>query len=78
MNIDSTHNQPPGTRDAWNVPSPATLPNPSVWPVVVAFGACLLAWGIVTSWIISAVGLVAFVAGIAGWIVEMRDEQREG
>jgi hypothetical protein len=44
--------------------------------MVVAFGACLLAWGVVTSWIISGVGLIAFVIGIRGWIVELRDEQQ--
>jgi hypothetical protein len=43
--------------------------------MVQAFGACLIAWGVVTSWIISAVGLVIFAAGTGGWIARMRDEQ---
>jgi hypothetical protein len=63
-------------RDNWSAPRPEILPRPTPWPMVVAFGACLLAWGVVTSWIISGVGLIAFVIGIRGWIVELRDEQQ--
>lgn len=62
-------------RADWNAPLPEKLPKPSVWPMVVAFGSCLLAWGIVTSWIISVVGLVAFITGITGWVMDMRNEQ---
>lgn len=62
-------------RDDWSAPLPERLPKPSVWPMVVALGTCLLAWGIVTSWIISVVGLIAFIAGMAGWIMEMRNER---
>ena len=59
----------------WHAPLPEKLPEPTAWPMVQAFGACLMAWGVVTSWIISAVGLVIFAAGTGGWIARMRDEQ---
>ena len=61
-------------RTGWHKPLPEKLPEPTAWPVVLAFGACLMAWGIVTSWIISAVGLIVFAAGVGGWIARMRDE----
>lgn len=64
------------TDGGWNAPLPEMLPKPTAAPIVVAFGTCLLAWGIVTSWIVSAVGLILFAVGIRGWIVELRDEQR--
>jgi hypothetical protein len=64
-------------RPGWRPPLPETLPKPTVQPAVLAFGACLLALGVVTSWIISGVGIVMFAIGIAGWIAEMRREQQE-
>jgi hypothetical protein len=62
-------------RAGWSVPRPEILPKPTPWPVVVAFGSCLIAWGVVTSWIVSGVGLLAFIIGIRGWVVELADEQ---
>jgi hypothetical protein len=64
-----------GEHSDWHVPLPETLPQPTAWPAVLAFGSCLLAWGIVTSWVISLVGLIIFLAGAGGWIARMRDEQ---
>lgn len=63
-------------RFGWNSPKPARVPDPSAWPMVLAFGACLLAWGIVTSWILSAVGFLVSAISLGGWISEMRHDQR--
>lgn len=60
----------------WQEPLPETLPKPTVWPVVLALGACLLAGGIVTSWIVSGAGFILFVIGCGGWIAEMRHQPR--
>ena len=63
----------PGTDYSdWHAPLPERLPKPTMWPAVLALGACFLAWGIVTSWFISAAGFVLFSAGCAGWITELR------
>ena len=62
---------PPG----WNRPLPHTLPRPTAWPAVLAFGTCLLAWGVVTSWLIAGLGLILFGAGGVGWIMEMRKDR---
>ena len=61
--------------EGWLAPLPATLPEPTAWPVALAFGCALLSWGILTSWVISAVGLVVFLVSAGGWIGRMRDEQ---
>ena len=55
-------------------PLPEIMPEPTAWPAVVAFGACLFALGILTSWAVSLVGLVLLLAGIGGWISRMRHE----
>ncbi len=61
----------------WHAPQPERLPKPTAWPFFVAFGSTMLAWGFVTSWVISLVGVVIFAVGIGGWIERMRDEQSE-
>lgn len=60
---------------------PAALPPqpaPTVWPATIAAGLTLLAWGTVTSPIFSSVGALLFLAGIAGWIRELRRDARAG
>ncbi len=59
----------------WHLPLPEKLPAPTAWPMVQALGATLLAWGVITSWIISAAGLALFAAGTGGWIARMRHEE---
>ena len=60
----------------WHAPLAETLPKPSVYPVVLALGICFLAWGILTSWIVSAAGFLLSVVGCAGWIAELRRDNR--
>ncbi len=62
----------PDLHPGWHEPLPARLPRPTPVPAVAALGACLLAFGVETSWVVSAVGLAVFAAGIAGWVGEMR------
>lgn len=45
--------------------------SPTYWPATLAFGITLLCWGLVTTWIISVVGLIVFAVGLAGWIGEL-------
>ncbi|MEZ4675298.1 MAG: hypothetical protein R2932_13760 [Caldilineaceae bacterium] len=53
---------------------PAYLPAPTYWPALLALGTAFLAWGLVTSLIISAVGLCLFTAALVGWIGELRHD----
>lgn len=55
-------------RTHWNRPEPGLLPPPTYWPAVLALGNTLLLWGILTTWVISLVGLVSCIAGLSGWI----------
>jgi hypothetical protein len=43
------------------------LPAPTTWPVVVAFGVTLLFAGLVTSAVVSLLGLLSAAIGIVGW-----------
>jgi len=53
---------------AWAAPQPEVIPQPTYTPVGVAFGMVFLVWGLLTSPIVSVVGLIIFVASLAGWI----------
>ena len=52
----------------WSLPKPDVVPPATYTPVGAAFGVVFLAWGLLTSPIVSAVGLVIFVASLVGWI----------
>jgi hypothetical protein len=60
----------------WNIPRPRELSKPSFWPASLAFGATLLVAGLITSWIISVVGLAVFAVALGGWIGDIRDERK--
>jgi hypothetical protein len=53
------------------VPGNITLPAPTAWPFVTAFGITLLCAGLVTHPVISVVGLVLAVSGAVGWFREV-------
>jgi len=66
--------QPPAVqvRPGWSLPRPAELPIPSYWPAVLALAVMLVFWGLVSSLIITVVGLALFALGLAGWIGDLR------
>jgi hypothetical protein len=47
------------------------LPAPTVWPMVMALGITLLITGMVTHWVISALGLVLALRGAWGWAFQV-------
>jgi len=59
----------------WTVLPPEQPPEPCVWPVTLALAITLLVWGLVTSLIITGVGLTLFAVAIAGWIRAIRHER---
>ena len=73
--IEKSENKESLPQPTWHVPLPETLPQPTVWPAVLGLGSCLLAWGLASSWVISALGAAFFLLGAGGWIWRMRDEQ---
>ncbi len=58
----------------WHKPLPERLPRPSYAPPLLAVGLMCLLWGAVTSWIISAVGLVVAAAACSRWIADLRSD----
>lgn len=59
----------------WYTPEPEVLPRPTYWPVVMALGITFLALGIVTTLLISGLGLILFTLALTRWIGELRHEQ---
>lgn len=62
-------------REGWNTPKPELVPRPTSWPGGLALGITLFAWGIISSEVILAIGLVVFVTSLVGWIREIRHER---
>lgn len=52
--------------------SPIHLPPPSFWPIALAAGILLMAVGVVSTSIISFIGVVVVLAAIVGWTWENR------
>lgn len=59
------------TRDEGQVahtePVEIEVPAPTAWPLTMAFGAILVGAGLVTTGLVSLLGIVLFVAGVVGW-----------
>ena len=69
---DERHtNVPPG----WEPLLPEKLPRPNFFPAGLAMGITFLFWGLITSWVILAVGIGLFWAALAGWIYEILRER---
>jgi hypothetical protein len=67
---------PEPLRPGWNRPPPEHLVGPSYWPVALALGISFLFWGLVSSWIISAIGALITIVSLANWIAELRHDAR--
>ena len=78
-NISSAGEDSPDDRQVnmkgWNLPKPEVIPPPTYWPFVLSFGAALVGFGVLTSYLISLAGVVLFVLAIVKWVGEMCREQ---
>jgi hypothetical protein len=63
-------------RPGWEPLEHKHLPRPTYFPSGLAMGATFTFWGLITSWVIFAVGIGLFVAALAGWISEIRHERK--
>ncbi|MGI8587975.1 MAG: hypothetical protein ACR2M0_09860 [Chloroflexia bacterium] len=59
-------------QSGWSAPRPEELPPPTYWPAVMALGIVLMVWGLVSTFVISGVGLALFALALAGWIGDLR------
>ena len=76
-NLNSINDQVNETKPeqiSWHEPAPESIPEPSYWPFLLAFGIVLILWGLISAWLISLAGVIIFVASLAGWIGEMIHE----
>jgi len=76
--LPATQIEPTDSSDrgsGWIVPRPETLPAPTYWPVVLALGTIMSLWGLVSSWLLSGVGLLLFAIALGGWIGDIRHEE---
>jgi len=64
-------------RAGWNQPRPEKLPEPTAWPVALAFSITQILWGFVSAFFITGVGAALFIAAIAGWIGDIRHERKQ-
>lgn len=53
------------------------LPAPSYWPIALAFSLVLISIGVVSTFVISIVGVVGLLISIAGWTLENRADGQE-
>jgi len=68
----ATHPPDIEPRPGWSLPLPPTLPPPSYWPAVLALAIVLLLWGLVSSIVVSGIGLALFILAITGWVGDLR------
>ncbi|MGH2588191.1 MAG: aa3-type cytochrome oxidase subunit IV [Dehalococcoidia bacterium] len=61
-------------RSDWNTPKPATLPQPTYWPMFLALAVVFVAYGIIFAWWFVGVGIAIFAIALAGWIGDLRHE----
>jgi len=53
------------------------LPPPTFWPAGLALAIAFIFWGLITSWVVFAVGVLQFTLSLVGWIADIRHEQRK-
>jgi len=68
--------EPHTIRAGWEPLEHKNLPEPTYFPSGLAMGVAFTFWGLITSWVIFAVGIGLFIAALAGWISEIRHERK--
>jgi hypothetical protein len=69
------HDEDAELRPGWSRAKPDHIPRPTYWPAVMAFGITFALWGLITTLIISVVGIVLMAVALGGWIGDLRDER---
>ncbi len=57
--------------EGWSRAQPEHLPRPTYWPAVAGLGITFICWGIATTYIIRAVGVLLLGIALRGWIGEL-------
>jgi hypothetical protein len=64
----STHIEQPAQNKS---PNSLALPQPTAWPIVLAFGVTLLFTGMVTDISVSILGVILIIPGSIGWFLDV-------
>jgi hypothetical protein len=65
----------PDTNSEWWMLPVEELPHPTYWPITMSLGIVFAFWGIVTSFIISGVGIILFIIALIGWLGDLRNAE---
>jgi len=71
---EDEHHDP--VRPGWEPLEHKHLPRPAYFPSGLAMGTAFIFWGLITSWVIFAIGIGLFAAALAGWVSEIRHERK--
>jgi hypothetical protein len=58
--------------EEWAEPQPHTIPPPTYWPMVLAFGTTIASLSLVTTWFFLLVGVPLMVLALFHWVGELR------
>src|SRR5271155_1806670 len=58
-------------------PTSVTLPAPTAWPIILAFGITLLLAGLLTSASVSILGAILAVTASVGWFRDVLPHEKE-
>ncbi|SDU22716.1 hypothetical protein SAMN05444156_2722 [Verrucomicrobium sp. GAS474] len=67
----------PVDKTGWSKPLPEIIPPPTFAPVFFSAGIVFTAWGPLTSWILSAVGLGLIILALRVWLGELRADWKK-
>jgi len=65
----------PDPISGWQMLPDEELPHPTYWPITLSLGIVFSLWGIITSYIISGVGILLFIVALIGWLGDLRDAE---
>lgn len=60
----------------WTPPRSQVIPRSTYSPAVMALAIVCLLWGLLTTYLISLLGLVLLAVSLVGWIGELRHERQ--
>jgi hypothetical protein len=62
--------------EEWVKPIPQKTLVPTFWPISLAMSIIFILWGIISTWVISMVGLILFGISVRGWVMDLLNEQQ--
>jgi hypothetical protein len=71
--MSSEHVQP---APATATPSAVSVPAPTAWPIILAFGIALLFAGLLTNVALTILGAILVVPGVVGWFLDVFPEEK--